>query len=437
MARHAACVLVACVVALVTLAWPARAARAVEIVDGLPVHPVRTDAVAADDFADLAALGEAIGDSRIVVLDELTHGEGNVFALKARIVRYLHERKGFDLLVLESGLFDVDRIWRAQQPVRGQVSGNVFYMYADSGEVGPLFDYVDAQRAGPRPLVLAGFDGRLSGAFSRTRLVPQLRARLAAVADADAADTAAWLEQVQRLLDGKLGDAAPEAQAAFLAGSRRVDTLLRAPADAGNDPADAAGFWLRINASLRRMAEVAWGRVPFDGHDEVMAGNLQWLLEQGWPGRKAIVWGHFAHVNRSGGFRDAPVRAGQEWPGHEEVPNLTASLPDGLRAATYVLHFAGAQGRYLDYLDMHPVVVRALPAGLEHRVAAKAGGAGFVDLRGLPASPPAASGGSVLWGIDYLDSMPLDEARRRFDGMLLLDRIVPATYPSRPPAAGN
>lgn len=63
-----------------------------------------------DDFSDLAQFGKAIAGKRIVYLDELTHGEHEVFALKARLVKYLHQEQGFAALIIESGLFDVQEI---------------------------------------------------------------------------------------------------------------------------------------------------------------------------------------------------------------------------------------------------------------------------------------------------------------------------------------
>lgn len=60
--------------ALLLLAFHSFAA----IVTDAPLHPLRADPPAQDDFADLAPLGAAIGDRRIVMLDGLTHGEGNI-----------------------------------------------------------------------------------------------------------------------------------------------------------------------------------------------------------------------------------------------------------------------------------------------------------------------------------------------------------------------
>src|SRR2546421_183540 len=73
-----------------------------------------TDPAATDD-SDLQKFGEAIGNARIVSLAEPDHGSGTVFDMKTRLVKYLHEKKGFDVLMMESSLFTVNRIWQQAQ----------------------------------------------------------------------------------------------------------------------------------------------------------------------------------------------------------------------------------------------------------------------------------------------------------------------------------
>ncbi|MFJ9692616.1 erythromycin esterase family protein [Kitasatospora sp. NPDC101183] len=51
--------------------------------------------------ADLRALGEMVGDAKVVGVGEATHGSHEFFALKDRLFRYLVEKKGFTTFTLE------------------------------------------------------------------------------------------------------------------------------------------------------------------------------------------------------------------------------------------------------------------------------------------------------------------------------------------------
>ncbi|MEU3770800.1 erythromycin esterase family protein [Amycolatopsis keratiniphila] len=50
---------------------------------------------------DLRALGQMIGDAKVVGLGEATHGSHEFFAMKERVFRYLVEQKGFTAFALE------------------------------------------------------------------------------------------------------------------------------------------------------------------------------------------------------------------------------------------------------------------------------------------------------------------------------------------------
>ncbi|PUA28333.1 MAG: hypothetical protein B0W54_17870 [Cellvibrio sp. 79] len=377
-------------------------------------HPITTAQQTPDNFADLAPLGEAIGNKRIVMLDELTHGEGNVFQLKTRIVEYLHQKKGFNLFVIESGFFDVARLWQQQQSIRQLAPGNIFYMYANSAEVWPLFDYIDASRTTPTPLVLAGFDGRLSGNLSKQKLVPQLKTFLEK--QKIQAEKNNYLQQLQSLLDGNLEKADAATQKKFLVSNSALDQALQQLKQKSSLRLDA-GFWQRINASVRMMAEVAWQQKHFDEHDLAMAGNLQWLAEEAYPDSKIIVWGHYIHLNRKGGFRGSLHHP-------EYVHNMASALPTPLLEKTYVLHFAGASGEYIDFGDLQKIHVNAPTTLLEETLNRDINAAIFIDMK------TNANGKKLppLWGHEYKTTLDWQDAQQRFDGMILLKQITPASY---------
>ena len=73
----------------------------------IPITSIESDST---NYCDLAALGEAIGNSKIVMLGEQDHGDAPAFLAKTRLIKYLREKKGVDVFVLvfESDFFGLN-----------------------------------------------------------------------------------------------------------------------------------------------------------------------------------------------------------------------------------------------------------------------------------------------------------------------------------------
>ena len=102
---------------------------------------------------DVERLTAAIGDARIVMLGEPSHGAGAAFAAKAGLVQMLHERLGFDVLAWESGLIDLERtdagLGGDLDPVEAAQRG-VLKIWSASAECRPLFAYAKASHSSER-----------------------------------------------------------------------------------------------------------------------------------------------------------------------------------------------------------------------------------------------------------------------------------------------
>ncbi|MDQ2771112.1 MAG: hypothetical protein M3Y54_11510, partial [Bacteroidota bacterium] len=130
----------------------------------LPVHVVRSINPTDTDFRDLEFLKAEIGPARVVMLGEPSHGEGNVFEAKIRLIRYQHERLGFTTVAFESGFYDLHKAQQALEagrPAQEAIGNSVFPVWTGTQEFQAILPLL-----GQGKMRVAGFDPQLSGEYS-------------------------------------------------------------------------------------------------------------------------------------------------------------------------------------------------------------------------------------------------------------------------------
>lgn len=434
---------------------------------------VAADPASAEDFSPgaLERVLSAIGEARVVLLGEPSHGSGAAFRAKVRLVRLLHERLGFDVLAWESGLIDLERtdagLRSGMNPVQAAQQG-ILKIWSASAECQPLFVYAQESHRGKKPLTMAGFDIQLTAPGSLEYFARELRAFVAEGAGGPGATPAAeqFLESFGRLnrytdslaakLDelGRSGVNGAERGAAIQAWNKSegdairpvapdLEALQKAAAElepllGEGSPAERAGFMVQAVRGLtayganlledqgthtaEQEASYAVGRE--NRRDQANAENLRWMIDKGYAGRKVIVWAHNAHVMNAwyGPHFDsislAPLQGGMKTTG--------AWLTGWYGREVYKIGLTAYQGQEA-MVGSAAAAVPAAPVGsLEERLHRLDFAESFVPLRpvnrgkGCPVSP-------VQMRIPKFKEESVEHPAQAFDALYFIDTMTPAT----------
>jgi erythromycin esterase len=359
------------------------------------------------DNQGLAAFAKKIENVRILALGEQTHGAGSVFTLKTDLIKYLHRHHGFDLFILESGMYDVREIMqKAQdgQSIKALAPGNIFYMYANSDEVTPLFDYVNTQLNTDNPLTMVGFDSQHTGGLSLKSLVSDLTQAQQKV-DTSWVNSQQWQvfsKQIQQVLDGSKVRFPIDQENVFF---NQLDKLANNFEQ--HNSLDNNGFWFRISKGLAAQAKRQWNLG--DNRSQQMGENIKWWAEQ-YPDKKIIVWAHTWHLTKEGNNQ---INAGKV-------------VSDAFGDAYHMVHFSAEKGQYLSYIDLkNKDVTKPVKNSVEYLFSqVSPSQINYIENKGLLVQ------GSDLkaFANDYQDTLKASEWPTYWDSMFILKDITPATY---------
>jgi erythromycin esterase len=398
-------------------------------------HPIRSLDVADRDFSDLQPLKAAIGDARVVMLGEQSHGDGATFLAKARLVAFLHQEMGFDVLAWESGLFDVAQAWRQVQAgadVLSASKGAIFPIWMRSEQVLPTIGYVASTVGTARPLELAGFDDQFTGTVSRDsmHILTEQFARRIGSAVPDDPEWPAAQETLHELASNLHHATKPTAAEQV----RLLRLMAALAADAAARPSSdrEARFWRQVLASAEVYARATWVMPPNqytvagqESRDVQMGRNLVWLANVWYPGRRIIVWAASAHIAREVTQLSLP-NGGQPFQ-YSWSMRMGGQAHAVLGDDMYTIGFTASTGSFGPYHLAPSSLGPPLPASMEAYFAKAGLRNAFVDFRA-----PAAGGG---WLRDVL-ARPFGYAYYRsnwtqvFDGMIYTHEMTPSTRAS-------
>jgi erythromycin esterase len=334
--------------------------------------------------ADLLAFQKAVGDQRVVVLAEQDHGDGTTLAAKSRLVKFLHQHMGFDVLLLEADHYALERLSRDGDPAALQKRrASVLPFWSATAETDSLWQYLTATQGSKKALAVNGFDNQLNSSFAREMLPGE------ALAIARSSGGIFTHQQTFLLFRETVDSLLKAAQPWRMAEEKKrllfscLDTLRR------RFPSTGASKESRLVEMLTMKAEYVFFRNYRERH---LARNLAWLLKERYPTQKVIVWTASFHgiKNMASLLARQPAAAKRygEAVDKDTVESMVEILWRKHHLPTYVVNLVALSGSYTPaaWVSIHNAPLQITPpaGGVEEKVREKPDPSRFMDLKSLP-----------------------------------------------------
>lgn len=388
--------------------------------------------IPANKFDDLEMLKPLLYDKRIVFLGESSHGVAQFNLAKTRLIQFLHQDMGYNVLAFESGMGNVmNAQGQIDKQAALQTMKDAIFGVWWTKETLPLFDYAKSTQATEQPLVLTGFDIQQQGAFTNgdwlqnPKLAQQFNEAEKQLAEWSSGKdlkgyqkVKATIIDVYKQVQSQIQFKEKELQAAYPKEPHIVKLMDRTLADRIRLADEYIELTIQSNIDIEQNNIESFLQT-MEWRDQAMMENLLWLAEEVYPTEKFIVWAHNDHIRKA----QSDVM-GSPYP----VKLMGERLPDIYKKYSYVLGLYMTSGETANNMGEPMPVLPPVKGSIEDILSSTNKPYTFIDLR----NRQNERGNSWMfeprlsysWGMIQESLVPRDQ----YDGILLIDQVNKPTY---------
>lgn len=266
------------------------------------------------NYKDLAFLKPILKDKTVVSLGENFHRVAEYSSMKTRLIKYLHEELGFDVIAFESGLGDAFMTgenagtWTPAEMMKRSI-----FSIWHSKETLNLFEYIKKQQGTKNPLHLAGYDMQFTSGY-----LTQFIAGWISKVDKEQGkqylnfELQAMTDLYKVLNQYGMEDGHPEAKEAIKKVKETYEPNYKALIQfiqehkkelAAAYSANPHMVDIAVKTLEDRVKFIEMGmydtKESYEFRDRIMADNVEWLMKVMYPGKKVILWAHNDHLAKN------------------------------------------------------------------------------------------------------------------------------------------
>jgi len=250
------------------------------------------------DNAEFNWINNVIGNSRIVMLGEQDHGDATAFEVKARLVKYLHEEMGFNVLAFESDFYQINQIndiFINNKISLDELKNNALWdFWTKDKNIQEFYHYLENCNKTNNPIFLTGFDCQFTN-WRRDKYF--LKNYLHYIIELNDQFVSAELKSI---LEKTITDLFTKPYNHEYPNEQKVDFLrvLTKLIELKEYNSSKNNQNLQDLKNLKGHVNYKWSdrknRTLI--RDQQMFENFKWLYENKFKGEKVIIWAHNGHI---------------------------------------------------------------------------------------------------------------------------------------------